>query len=46
MVEVRGNRTVVGFVADAGSGRLLGIDILLERDSAGFVIPFQFEEAV
>ncbi len=28
---------MVGFVADAGSGRVVGIDILLERDSAGFV---------
>ncbi len=37
VVKVRGNRTVVGFVADAGSGRVVGIDLLVERDSDGFV---------
>ncbi len=37
VIKVRGNRAVVGFVADARTGRLVGIDILLERDSAGFV---------
>ncbi len=37
VVKVRGDRTVVGFVADAGTGRLVGIDILLDRDSDGFV---------
>ncbi len=37
VIKMRGNRTVVGFVADAGSGRLVGIDLLVDRDSAGFV---------
>ena len=28
---------VVGFVTDAESGRLVGMDVLVERDSDGFV---------
>ena len=36
IVKVRGKAKLVGFVADAESGELLGIDILVERDSDGF----------
>ena len=37
VLKVRGRRTVVGFVTDAANGRLLGMDVLVERDSDGFV---------
>lgn len=37
VVKVRGKRVVVGFATDAVSGGLLGIDILADRDSEGFV---------
>lgn len=37
VVKVRGKRMVVGFVTDAESGRLVGIDLLADRDSEGFV---------
>ena len=37
VVKVRGNRTVVGFVTDTRSGRLVGMDVLVQRDSEGFV---------
>lgn len=36
IVKVRGKAKLVGFVADAESGRLLGIDMPVERDSEGF----------
>ena len=37
VVKVKGEKSVVGFVMDAASGRLVGIDLLVERDSAGFM---------
>ena len=37
VLKVRGRRTVVGFVTDAANGRLLGMDVLVERDRDGFV---------
>ena len=37
VLKVRGKRTVVGFVTDAESGRLVGMDVLVERDGDGFV---------
>ena len=37
VLKVRGIRTVVGFVTDAESGQLAGMDVLVERDSDGFV---------
>ena len=37
VLKVRGRRTVVGFVTDAANGRLLGMYVLVERDSDGFV---------
>ena len=37
VVRVKGNKTVIGFVTDASSGQLLGIDVLVDRDRAGFV---------
>ncbi len=37
VVKVKGKKTVVGFVTDAQSGRLLGMDVLVDRDSEGFV---------
>ena len=36
IVKVRGKAKLVGFVADAESGELLGIDMLVERDSERF----------
>ena len=36
IVKVRDKSKLVGFVADAESGELLGIDILVERDGDGF----------
>ena len=36
IVKVRGKAKLVGFVADAESGKLLGIDMPVERDSGGF----------
>ena len=37
VVKVRGRRMVVGFATDAESGQLVGMDVLAERDSDGFV---------
>ena len=37
VLKVGGSRTVVGFVTDAESGQLVGMDVLVERDSDGFV---------
>ena len=37
VLKVRGRQTVVGFVTDAESGQLRGMDVLVERDSDGFV---------
>ena len=37
VLKVRGKRMMVGFVTDAESGRLVGMDVLVERDSDGFV---------
>ena len=36
IVKMRGKAKLVGFVADAESGELPGIDMLIERDSDGF----------
>ena len=36
MLKLKGEKVVAGFVMDAASGRLVGIDLLMERDSAGF----------
>ena len=37
VLKVRGRRTVVGFVTDAESGQVVGMDVLVDRDSEGFV---------
>lgn len=37
VLKLRGEKTVVGFVTDAVTGRLLGMDVLVDRDSEGFV---------
>ena len=37
VLKVRGKQTVVEFVTDAESGRLVGMDVLVDRDSDGFV---------
>ncbi len=37
VIKVRGKQTVVGFVTDAESGQLVGMDVLVDRDSDGFV---------
>ena len=37
VVRVKGEKTVVGFVTDAESGQLVGMDVLVDRDSEGFV---------
>ena len=37
VLKVRGRQMVVGFVTDAESGRLVGMDVLVQRDSDGFV---------
>ena len=37
IVKAKGKAKLVGFVADAKSGELLGIDMPVERDSDGFV---------
>ena len=36
-VRVNGVKTVVGVVADAETGQVLGLDVLAERDSDGFM---------
>ena len=36
IVKARGKAKLVGFVADAENGRLLGIDMPVERDGDGF----------
>ena len=33
-VRVKGEKTVVGVVTDAATGQVLGLDVLVERDSA------------
>ena len=37
VVKVRGKQMVVGFVTDAESGQLVGMDVLVDRSSDGFV---------
>ena len=37
VLKVKGKRTVVGFVTNAATGQLLGMDVLVERDSEGFI---------
>ena len=37
MLKLKGEKVVAGFAMDVASGRLLGIDLLMERDSAGFI---------
>ena len=37
VLKVRGSRTVVGFVTDAESGQLVGMDVLVDRSGDGFV---------
>ena len=37
VLKVGGKQAVVGFVTDAESGELVGMDLLVERDSDGFV---------
>ena len=37
VVKVRDRQTVVGFVTDAQSGQLVGMDVLVDRSSDGFV---------
>ena len=37
VIKVRGKQTVVGFVTDAKSGQLVGMDVLVDRDSDGFM---------
>ena len=34
-VRVKGEKTVIGVVADAATGEVLGMDVLVERDSDG-----------
>ena len=36
-VRVKGDKTVVGAVADAATGQVLGLEALVERDSDGFM---------
>lgn len=36
VVKLRGEKVVVGFVTDAESGQIVGMDVLVERDSDGF----------
>ena len=37
VLKVRGRRMVVGSVTNAESGQLVGMDVLVHRDSDGFV---------
>ena len=37
VLRVRGKQTVVGLVTDAQSGQVVGMDVLVNRDSEGFV---------
>ena len=37
VVRVKGETTVVGVVTDAETGRVLGLDVLVERDADGFM---------
>ena len=37
VVRVNGEKTVVGVVADAATGQVLGLEVLVERDSDGFM---------
>ena len=36
VVSLRGEKTVVGMITDAESGQIVGMDVLVERDSEGF----------
>ena len=36
-VRVKGETTFVGVVTDAATGEVLGLDVLVERDSDGFI---------
>ena len=37
MLRMKGEKVVAGFVMDAASGRVVGIDLLVEQDSKGFM---------
>ena len=37
VVRAKGETTVIGMVADAETGQVLGLDVLVERDSDGFM---------
>ena len=37
VVRVKGEKTTIGVVADALTGEVLGLDVLVERDSDGFM---------
>ena len=37
VVRVKGEKAVVGVVADAATGEVLGLDVLVKRDSDGFM---------
>ena len=37
VVRVNGEKTVVGVVTDAATGQVLGLEVLVERDSDGFM---------
>ena len=37
VIKLKGKKTVVGFVTDAQSGQLVGMDVLVDRDSEGFM---------
>ena len=37
VLKLKGEKAVVGFVMDAERGKLVGIDLLTERDGAGFM---------
>ena len=37
MVRMKGETTVVGVVADAATGQVLGLEVLVKRDSDGFI---------
>lgn len=37
VVRVKGEKTVVGFVVDAVSGEIVGMDVLMAQDTEGFL---------
>lgn len=37
VLKLRGEKTVVGVVTDAATGQIVGMDVLVERDTEGFV---------